>query len=123
MQNTTFCVTLLYTPHLIMKKTTKNSTNSPRAGKKLNAAKAAKKHALEREHKDITCAVRLPKTMYDNLCKAAQVEGLSLSDIIRDALVRKMEAIFEKQRQRMLKEAEFEAQMRKYGSDGSHTRF
>lgn len=97
-----------------MKKTTKNRVDS---------TKTTKKHGLEREHKDITCAVRLPKTMYDNLCKAAQVEGLSLSDIIRDALVRKMEAIFEKQREKMLKEAEFDAQMRKYGSDGSHLQF
>lgn len=82
-----------------------------------------KKQGLDREHKDITCAVRLPKTMYDNLCKAASVEGSSLSDIIRDALVRKMEAVFDKQREKMLKEAEFEAQMRKYGSNNSDITF
>jgi len=76
----------------------------------------SRSHGIEREHKDITCAVRLPKTMYDNLVKAANIEGLSLSDIIRDALIRKMEAIFERQREKMLKEAEFEAKMRQYGS-------
>ena len=76
----------------------------------------SRSHGIEREHKDITCAVRLPKTMYDNLVKAANIEGLSLSDIIRDALIRKMEAIFERQREKMLKEAEFEAKMRHYGS-------
>ena len=94
-----------------MKKTTKNRISNP------------KKQGLDREHKDITCAVRLPKTMYDNLCKAASVEGSSLSDIIRDALIRKMESIFDKQREKMLKEAEFEAQMRKYGSNSSDITF
>lgn len=76
--------------------------------------KTYRSQGIEREHKDITCAVRLPKTMYDNLCKAATIEGLSLSDIIRDALIRKMEVIFEKQREKQLKEAEFESKMREF---------
>jgi len=102
---------MLYTTLKNMKKTSKNRITS------------TKKQGLDREHKDITCAVRLPKTMYDNLCKAAKVEGSSLSDIIRDALVRKMEDVFDKQREKMLKEAEFEAQMRKYGSNSSDITF
>ena len=78
--------------------------------------KKYRSQGLEREHKDITCAVRLPKTMYDNLCKAATIEGLSLSDVIRDALIRKMEAIFEKEREKQLKEAEFESKMREFNT-------
>ena len=76
----------------------------------------SRSHGIEREHKDITCAVRLPKTMYDNLVRAANIEGLSLSDIIRDALIRKMEAIFEKEREKQLKEAEFESKMREFNT-------
>ena len=78
--------------------------------------KKYRSQGIEREHKDITCAVRLPKTMYDNLCRAATIEGLSLSDVIRDALIRKMEAIFEKEREKQLKEAEFESKMREFNT-------
>ena len=84
--------------------------------KKIKKTKNFRTQGIEREHKDITCAVRLPKTMYDNLCKAATIEGLSLSDVIRDALIRKMEAVFERQREKQLKEAEFEAKMREYNA-------
>lgn len=75
-----------------------------------------KKMGVDREHKDITCAVRLPKTMYENLIKAAHIEGSSLSDVIRDALIKKMDSIFQAHREKLLEEAKFNAEMKKYGS-------
>ena len=70
-----------------------------------------------RESKDITCAVRLPRSMYQALGRCAKVENTSLSDIIRDALVAKMDEVQEKERERILKEAEYEAKLRDLGVD------
>ena len=70
-----------------------------------------------RESKDITCAVRLPRSMYQALGRCAKVENTSLSDIIRDALVAKMDEVQEKERERILKEAEYEARLRDLGVD------
>ena len=69
--------------------------------------------ALNREHKDITCAVRLPKTMYEQLCEVAKVENSSISDVIRTALVGKIEAFADKQMERELKAAKLEAELRR----------
>ena len=70
---------------------------------------------LDREHKDITCAVRLPRSMYQALGQCAKVENTSLSDIIREALVEKMKQVEEAERERVLKEAEYEARLRELG--------
>lgn len=70
-----------------------------------------------RESKDITCAVRLPRSMYQALGRCAKVENTSLSDIIRDALVAKMDEVQEKERERILKEAEYQAKLRELGVD------
>ena len=69
--------------------------------------------ALNREHKDITCAVRLPKTMYEQLCEVANAENSSISDIIRSALVGKIEEFSDKQMERELKAAKLEAELRR----------
>lgn len=68
---------------------------------------------LGREHKDITCAVRLPQTMYNQLCEVAKIENNSMSDVIRTALVRKIEDFNDKQMEKQLKEAQLEAQLKK----------
>lgn len=70
-----------------------------------------------RESKDVTCAVRLPKSMYQALGRCAKVENTSLSDIIRDALVAKMDEVQQKERERILKDAEYEAKLRELGVD------
>lgn len=85
-----------------------------------NQKKKAVGHASKvegRESKDITCAVRLPRSMYQALGRCAKVENTSLSDIIRDALVAKMDEVQEKERERILKEAEYEAKLRELGVD------
>lgn len=100
-----------YTPHtLIPMKNTKKSKKSP-----------SKSLGLDREHKDITCAVRLPRSMYEALGHCAKVENTSLSDVIREALVEKMSQVEEKERQRVLKEAEYEARLRELGVDPRKT--
>jgi len=83
--------------------------------------KNAKSHGLDREHKDITCAVRLPRSMYQALGRCAKVENTSLSDIIREALVEKMKQVEEAERERVLKEAEYEARLRELGVDPRKT--
>ena len=80
-----------------------------------------KSHGLDREHKDITCAVRLPRSMYQALGRCAKVENTSLSDIIREALVEKMKQVEEAERERVLKEAEYEARLRELGVDPRKT--
>jgi len=100
-----------YTPHtLIPMKNTKKSKKPP-----------SKSLGLDREHKDITCAVRLPRSMYEALGQCAKVENTSLSDVIREALVEKMSQVEEKERQRVLKEAEYEARLRELGVDPRKT--
>ena len=91
-------------------KNTKKSNKSP-----------SKSLGLDREHKDITCAVRLPKSMYEALGHCAKVENTSLSDVIREALVEKMSQVEERERQRVLKEAEYEARLRELGVDPRKT--
>lgn len=76
-----------------------------------------KKRALDREHKDITCAVRLPKTMYDRLHGLAAQNSSSLSDIIRDALVTKMDELEEQILERKIKEARRRAMVEEAGLD------
>jgi len=100
-----------YTPHtLIPMKNTKKSKKPP-----------SKSLGLDREHKDITCAVRLPRSMYEALGQCAKVENTSLSDVIREALVEKMSQVEERERQRVLKEAEYEARLRELGVDPRKT--
>lgn len=72
-----------------------------------------KKRGIEREHKDVTCAVRLPESMYSRLYKLAKSEGSSLSDIIREALVIKMDEMEEVIMERTLKKARYEAELAK----------
>ena len=103
-----------YTPHtLIPMKNTKNTKKSKKP--------PSKSLGLDREHKDITCAVRLPRSMYEALGQCAKVENTSLSDVIREALVEKMSQVEEKERQRVLKEAEYEARLRELGVDPRKT--
>ena len=59
--------------------------------------------------------------MYEALGQCAKVENTSLSDIIREALVEKMSQVEEKERQRVLKEAEYEARLRELGVDPPRT--
>ena len=100
-----------YTPHTLHPmKNTKKSKKPP-----------SKSLGLDREHKDITCAVRLPRSMYEALGQCAKVENTSLSDVIREALVEKMSQVEEKERQRVLKEAEYEARLRELGVDPRKT--
>lgn len=74
-----------------------------------------KKHTDEREHKDITCAVRLPQSLYQSLSNAAKITNSSLSDIMREAIVEKLDAIREKELARTLRRAEIEAKVAKLG--------
>ena len=83
--------------------------------------KSTKNLGLDREHKDITCAVRLPRSMYEALGHCAKVENTSLSDVIREALVEKMSQVEERERERVLKEAEYEARLRELGVDPRKT--
>ena len=72
---------------------------------------------IEREHKDITCAVRLPKTMYDKLCRAADMENSSLSDIIREGLIEKIDSVFDQHVQKEMKEHKIKAELERLGID------
>ena len=103
-----------YTPHtLIPMKNTKNTKKSTKP--------PSKSLGLDREHKDITCAVRLPRSMYEALGQCAKVENTSLSDVIREALVEKMSQVEERERQRVLKKAEYDARLRELGVDPRKT--
>lgn len=93
---------VVYTPH----------PNTTTDMKKTNA----KKRGLDRENKDVTCAVRLPESMYSRLYQLAKSEGSSLSDIIREALVIKMDDMEEVIMERKLKKARYEAEMAKLSS-------
>lgn len=76
-----------------------------------------KKHTDEREHKDITCAVRLPQSLYQSLSNAAKITNSSLSDIMREAIVEKLDQIREQELARTLRRAEIEAKVAKLGLD------
>jgi len=93
---------VVYTPH----------PNTITDMKKTNT----KKRGLERENKDVTCAVRLPESMYSRLYQLAKSEGSSLSDIMREALVIKMDDMEEVIMERKLKKARYEAEMAKLSS-------
>jgi predicted DNA-binding protein len=80
---------------------------------KAGSLTASKKRGLDRENKDVTCAVRLPESMYKRLYKLAQSEGSSLSDIIREALAVRMDVMEEVIMERELKKARYEAEMAK----------
>lgn len=77
-----------------------------------------KKSALERENKDVTCAVRLPQSMHHRLCELAEQTGSSLSDIIREALFKKMDELEEELMEKALKRARYESEMARLGSGG-----
>lgn len=77
--------------------------------------KKHKKHTDEREHKDITCAVRLPQSLYSALSDAAKMTNSSLSDIMREAIVDKLDSIREAQLAKSLRRAEIEAKVAKLG--------
>ena len=87
------------------------------------SVKKHKKHIDEREHKDITCAVRLPQSLYSALSNAAKITNSSLSDIMREAIVEKLDKIQEGQIAKTLRRAEIEAKVAKLGLDtGSRSR-
>lgn len=75
--------------------------------------KSKKSLGLGREHKDVTCAVRLPQTMYEQLCEVARKENSSISDVIRSSLVTRIEEFADKDMERQLKAAQLEAELRK----------
>ena len=75
--------------------------------------KSKKSLGLGREHKDVTCAVRLPQTMYEQLCEVASKENSSISDVIRSSLVKRIEEFADKDMERQLKAAQLEAELRK----------
>jgi len=79
--------------------------------------KLPKKHTDDREHKDITCAVRLPQSLYTALSDAAKNTNSSLSDIMRDAIVEKLDKLREAQLAKSLRRAEIEARVSKLGLD------
>jgi len=76
-----------------------------------------KKHIDEREHKDITCAVRLPQSLYQSLSNAAKITNSSLSDIMRDAIIEKVDSIRETEIAKRLKKEQIRAQVEKLGID------
>ena len=78
--------------------------------------KSNTRKGLDRENKDINCAVRLPESMYNRLHELAKSEGTSLSDIIREALVERMNQMEEAIMERKLKKARYEAEMAKLSS-------
>jgi uncharacterized protein (DUF1778 family) len=68
-------------------------------------------HARTRESKDITCAVRLNRSLYAALNDAAEIENSSLSDIIRQALTDKIEEIRRKNLSRRLEAQKLQTQL------------
>jgi hypothetical protein len=78
-----------------------------------------KKHIDEREHKDITCAVRLPQSLYKALSDVAKITNSSLSDVMRDAIVEKIDSIRDAEIARRLKKERIRAQIEKLGIDPS----
>ena len=84
--------------------------------KESNKAKTNSRRSLDRENKDVTCAVRLPESMYKRLHELASSEGSSLSDIIREALVTKMSTMEDEIMERKLKKARYEAELAKLSS-------
>jgi hypothetical protein len=79
----------------------------------MSTKKPKKSLGLGREHKDITCAVRLPQTLYNQLCEVAKAENSSISDVIRSSLISRIELFCDQKMDRELKEARLEAELRK----------
>lgn len=79
----------------------------------MSKSKPKKSLGLGREHKDITCAVRVPPTMYNQLCEVAKAENSSISDVIRSSLIARIEMFNDKAMEKQLKEARLEAELRK----------
>ena len=75
--------------------------------------KPKKSLGLGREHKDITSAVRLPQTMYNQLCDVAKTENSSISDVIRSSLLTRIELFDDQRMDKELKAAKLEAELRK----------
>ena len=61
--------------------------------------------------KDVTCAVRIPRALYDNLAEAAKIEGASLSDVVRSAISDKIQKIRDQELQRRLKAEKVRSQL------------
>lgn len=57
--------------------------------------------------------------MYDRLCQAAEMENSSLSDIIREGLIEKMDKVFDQHVEKELKEARIMSELEKLGVDPS----
>ena len=73
--------------------------------------KSKDSHARARESKDITCAVRLNRSLYAALNDVAEMENSSLSDIIRQALTDKIDEIRQKALGRRLEAQKLELQI------------
>ena len=63
------------------------------------------------QKKDVTCAVRIPRALYDSLTEAAEIDGGSLSDVIRSAIVEKIQLIRDQELQRRLKAEKVRSQL------------
>ena len=82
--------------------------------KSLNPMKSTKK--------DVTCAVRIPRALYDNLSEAAEIEGSSLSDVIRSAIVNKIQMIRDGELQRRIKAETVRKQLEDLVQDSPESR-
>jgi len=80
-----------------------------------------KKNLKEPGVKDITCAVRFNISMYNRLKETAEQEGLSLSDIIRQALTKFMEEHSKSLLEKKLEEIELKKKVKEAtsGEDAS----
>ena len=70
-----------------------------------------------REHKDVTCAVRIPPSLYAQLQQAAEITQSSLSDLIREAMIEKINEIKERELERRLKHEKIRAQLAELSSE------
>jgi predicted DNA-binding protein len=80
------------------------------------------RHINTREHKDITCAVRLPQSLYNSLSEAAKLSNSSLSDIMREAIIEKIDSINSIEIDKRLKKEGIRAQIEKLGSGSGENR-
>lgn len=86
---------------------------------KMKKKSPKKTQGMDREHKDVTCAVRLPRSTYVRLSELAKAKNMSLSDIMRDALLERMNAIEDELFEKKLKEARKRREMEELGLDPS----
>ena len=61
--------------------------------------------------KDITCAVRLDRALYQQLNDVAELEHCNLSDIIRGALVDRIDSIRKKHIDRLIEDERLQMQL------------